>query len=128
MVRSILLMTAAFYCGFCFAPSTALASPATRAALDAKATQFWAHQGYHLKPVGHVGHTYNSHTAVVAWATLGGDDVNLNMPNWHWQTWPMKCTIWIHERGHNLGLGHSTTGIMRPTIYAPTKACRGWSP
>lgn len=37
------------------------------------------------------------------------------------------CTVAIHERLHNLGFGHTATGIMTPFVTTRPGACVRWS-
>lgn len=103
----------------------ASASTETRAALEAKTVQFW---GPELPPLTAVGHRFVDDSPIVAWGDIPGTVVTLNMPVWRMLDWPMKCTVWIHERGHNLGFDHAEIGVMRPVLSFPTKMCRRWHP
>lgn len=118
-----LVMFVALWISVAVACTSAWGSAATRAALEAKATQFWAHQGHKLPPLTAVGHYRNS-SDEAARAEQPGTNVYLHMPVWRSLSWPMKCTVWIHERGHNIGFGHSTIGVMVPVLMQPTKTCR----
>lgn len=106
------------------APTSAYASPATRAALEQKAHDYWGEL-----PTLELKHAHEVNDTALAWAMTDGP-LWINIPRWRWLSWPEKCYTWLHERGHNLGLDHTETGLMSPKIpmFMTGTPCEGWHP